>query len=105
VEKVEGNYEGETILDIYNDRIIRTDKGFYEIVKYYDKDGNVKTTTLKMELPSKYYNEVLTFTYEYVILNDYTLIPINDIVPKRGKEYNYDYYVDKFEETLEEFVE
>ena len=105
IEKVEGNYEGEKILDIYNDRIIRTDKGFYEIVKYYDKDGNVKTTTLKMELPSKYYDEVLTFTYEYVILNDYTLVPINDIVTKRGKEYKYNYYVDKFEETLEEFVE
>lgn len=105
IEKVEGNYEGEKILDIYNDRIIRTDKGFYEIVKYYDKDGNVKTTTLKMELPSKYYNEVLTFTYEYVILNDYTLIPINDIVTKRKKEYKYNYYVDKFEETLEKFVE
>lgn len=105
IEKVEGNYEGEKILDIYNDRIIRTDKGFYEIVKYYDKDGNIKTTTLKMELPSKYYDEVLTFTYEYVILNDYTLIPINDIVTKRGKEYKYNYYVDKFEETLEKFVE
>lgn len=105
IEKVEGNYEGEKILDIYNDRIIRTDKGFYEIVKYYDKDGNVKTTTLKMELPSKYYDEILTFTYEYVILNDYTLIPINDIVTKRGKEYKYNYYVDKFEETLEKFVE
>lgn len=105
IEKVEGNYEGEKILDIYNDRIIRTDKGFYEIVKYYDKDGNVKTTTLKMELPSKYYDEILTFTYEYVILNDYTLIPINDIVTKRKKEYKYNYYVDKFEETLEKFVE
>ena len=105
IEKVEGNYEGEKILDIYNDRIVRTDKGFYEIVKYYDKDGNIKTTTLKMELPSKYYDEVLTFTYEYVILNDYTLIPINDIVTKRKKEYKYNYYVDKFEETLEEFVE
>ena len=105
IEKVGGNYEGEKILDIYNDRIIRTDKGFYEIVKYYDKDGNVKTTTLKMELPSKYYDEVLTFTYEYVILNDYTLVPINDIVTKRKKEYKYNYYVDKFEETLEEFVE
>ena len=105
IEKVEGNYEEEKILDIYNDRIIRTDKGFYEIVKYYDKDGNVKTTTLKMELPSKYYDEVLTFTYEYVILNDYTLIPINDIVTKRKKEYKYNYYVDKFEETLEKFVE
>ena len=105
IEKVEGNYEGEKILDIYNDRIIRTDKGFYEIVKYYDKDGNVKTTTLKMELPNKYYDEILTFTYEYVILNDYTLIPINDIVTKRGKEYKYNYYVDKFEESLEEFVE
>ena len=105
IEKVEGNYEGETILDIYNDRIIRTDKGFYEIVKYYDKDGNVKTTTLKMELPSKYYDEVLTFTYEYVILNDYTLIPIRDVLTNRKKEYHYNYYVDKFEETLEEFVE
>lgn len=105
IEKVEGNYEGEKILDIYNDRIIRTDKGFYEIVKYYDKDGNIKTTTLKMELPSKYYDEVLTFTYEYVILNDYTLIPINDIVTKRKKEYKYNYYVDKFEDTLEKFVE
>lgn len=105
IEKVEGNYEEEKILDIYNDRIIRTDKGFYEIVKYYDKDGNVKTTTLKMELPSKYYDEILTFTYEYVILNDYTLIPINDIVTKRKKEYKYNYYVDKFEETLEKFVE
>ena len=105
IEKVEGNYEGETILDIYNDRIIRTDKGFYEIVKYYDKDGNVKTTTLKMELPSKYYDEILTFTYEYVILNDYTLIPIRDVLTNRKKEYNYNYYVDKFEETLEEFVE
>ena len=105
IEKVEGNYEGESILDIYNDRIIRTDKGFYEIVKYYDKDGNVKTTTLKIELPSKYYDEVLTFTYEYVILNDYTLIPIRDVLTNRKKEYNYNYYVDKFEETLEEFVE
>ena len=105
IEKVEGNYEGESILDIYNDRIIRTDKGFYEIVKYYDKDGNIKTTTLKMELPSKYYDEVLTFTYEYVILNDYTLIPIRDVLTNRKKEYNYNYYVDKFEETLEEFVE
>ena len=58
-----------------------------------------------MELPSKYYDEVLTFTYEYVILNDYTLIPIRDVLTNRKKEYNYDYYVDKFEETLEEFVE
>ena len=27
--KVEGNYEGEKILNVYNDRIIRTDKDFY----------------------------------------------------------------------------
>ena len=71
----------------------------------YYKDGVISTTTLKMNLLSKYYDEVLTFTYEYVILNDYTLIPINDIVTKRKKEYKYNYYVDKFEETLEEFVE
>ena len=42
--KVEGNYEGEKILNVYNDRIIRTDKAFYEVVDYY-KDSKKTTTT------------------------------------------------------------
>ena len=39
-----------------------------------------------MNLLSKYYDEVLTLTYEYVILKDYTIIPINDtLVNNHGK--------------------
>lgn len=42
---------------------------------------------MKINLLSKYYDEVLSFTYEYVILKDYTLIPINCIFVSRPKEY------------------
>ena len=89
-EKISGNYEGEKIIRIYNERILKTDKGFYEIVDYYDTSGK-KTTTMKIDLLTKYYNEVLTFTYEYVILKDYTLIPINDCLT-RPKKYQTNYY-------------
>ena len=89
-EKISGNYEGEKIIRIYNERILKTDKGFYEIVDYYDTSGK-KTTTMKIDLLTKYYNEVLTFTYEYVILKDYTLIPINDCIT-RPKKYQTNYY-------------
>ena len=34
---------------------------------------------------SKYYDDVLTFTYEYVILKDYTLLPIKDTFVNRRK--------------------
>lgn len=105
INKIDGNYSGEKIISIYNDRILRTDKGFYEIVRYYDKEGNVKTTTLKIDLLSKYYDEVLTFTYEYVILKDYTLIPINDVMTNRKKKYQESFYIDRFEETLDSFIE
>ena len=102
--KVEGNYEGEKILNVYNDRIIRTDKAFYEIVDYY-KDGERTTGTLKMKMLSKYYDEVLTFTYEYVILKDYTLIPIKDTFVNRDKKYVEYNYKDCFEEEIKDFTE
>ena len=51
------------------------------------------------------YDEVLTFTYEYVILKDYTMIPIDDVMTNRGKTYNYNFYVDRFEEVKDTFVE
>ncbi len=102
--KVDGNYEGEKILNIYNDRIIRTDKAFYEIVDYY-KDGERTTGTLKMEMLSKYYDDVLTFTYEYAILKDYTLIPIKDTFVSRGKKYVEYNYKDCFEEEIKDFTE
>ena len=103
-EKVSGNYEGEKILRIYNDRILKTDKGFYEIARYSGDDGPI-TTTFKIDLLSKYYDEVLTFTYEYVVLKDYTLIPIDDVMINRNKKYQTSFYVDRFEEKKNVFVE
>lgn len=74
------------LLHIYNDRIVKTDKCFYEVVNYSEQNKTIPTT-MKINLLSKYYDEVLSFTYEYVILKDYTLIPINDIFVSRPKEY------------------
>lgn len=102
--KVNGNYEGEKILRIYNDRILKTDKGFYETARYSGDDGPI-TTTFKIDLLSKYYDEVLTFTYEYVVLKDYTLIPIDDVMINRNKKYQTSFYVDRFEEKKNVFVE
>ena len=105
ISKIDGNYEGEKILKIYNQRIVKTDKAFYEVAEYY-KDGVLSTTTLKMDLLSKYYEEVLTLTYEYVILKDYTIIPINDtLVNNHGKEYSPTFYLKKFESDLDVFEE
>lgn len=102
--KVEGNYEGEKILNVYNDRIIRTDKAFYEVVDYY-KNGERTTSTLKMNMLSKYCDDVLTFTYKYVVLKDYTLIPISDTFTNRNKKYVEYNYKDCFEEEIKDFTE
>lgn len=102
--KVEGNYEGEKILNVYNDRIIRTDKAFYEVVDYY-KNGERTTSTLKMNMLSKYYDDVLTFTYKYVVLKDYTLIPISDTFTNINKKYVEYNYKDCFEEEIKDFTE
>ena len=97
IEKVSGNYENEKVIRIYNERILKTDKGFYELMSYFDTNSNKKiTTTVKINMLTNYYDEVLTFTYKYVILKDYTLIPINDIMENRAKEYSYDYFISGF---------
>lgn len=77
---------------------MKTDKGFYEIARYSGDNGPI--TFIK-----KFYDGVLTFTYEYVILKDYTMIPIDDVMTNRGKTYNYNFYVDRFEEVKDTFVE
>lgn len=102
--KVSGNYEGEEIIKIYNERILKTDKGFYEILNYYDENKNIQTTTMKIDLLSQYYDEVLTFTYEYVVLQDNTIIPIKDIITNQ-KEYQPDYYIQTLDKKPESFVE
>ena len=97
IYKVSGNYEGEKVIRIYNERILKTDKGFYEIVSYFDKELNKNvTTTMKIKLLTKYYDDVLTFTYKYVILKDYTLIPINDVMLNRVRDYNYSEFISGF---------
>ena len=96
-EKVSGNYEGEKIIRIYNERILKTDKAFYELMSYFDTNLNKTViTTVKINMLTKYYDEVLTFTYKYVVLKDLTLIPINDIMENRVREYQYDYFLSGF---------
>lgn len=102
IYKVSGNYEGEKVIRIYNERILKTDKGFYEIVSYFDNNLNKTiTTTIKINLLTKYYNDVLTFTYKYVILKDYTLIPINDVMINRANDYQYNEFISSFNSIKE----
>ena len=97
IEKVNGNYEGEKVIRIYNERILKTDRAFYEIMSYFDDSLNKRiVTTVRINMLTKYYDEVLTFTYKYVILKDYTLIPINDVMENRIRDYSYDYYLSGF---------
>ena len=97
IEKVSGNYEGEQVSRIYNERILKTDKAFYELMSYFDTNLNkTVTTTVKINMLTKYYDEVLTFTYKYVILKDYTIIPINDVMENRVRNYSYDYFLSGF---------
>ena len=97
IEKISGNYDGEKVIRIYNERIVKTDQGFYELMSYFDTNSNKKIiTTVKINMLTKYYNEILTFTYKYVILKDYTLIPINDVMENRVRDYSYDYLLSGF---------
>ena len=87
----------EKVIRIYNERIVKTDKAFYELMSYFDPDLNKTViTTVKINMLTKYYDEVLTFTYKYVVLKDLTLIPINDIMENRVREYQYDYFLSGF---------
>ena len=97
VDKVRGYYEREKVIRIYNERILKTDKGFYEIMSYFDTNLNkTVTTTVRINLLTKFYDEILTFTYKYVVLKDYTLIPINDVMESRVRDYPYDYFISGF---------
>ena len=97
IEKVSCNYEGEQVSRIYNERILKTDKAFYELMSYFDTNLNkTVTTTVKINMLTKYYDEILTFTYKYVVLKDYIFIPINDVMENRVREYSDDYYLSRF---------
>lgn len=53
-----------------------------------------------MDMISRHYDDVLTFTYEYVILKNYTLIPITDTFINHNKRYIIYNFKDCFEEDL-----
>ena len=102
INEVTGNYKNEKILRIYNERIVKTDKSFYELMSYFDTNLNkTVTTTVKINMLTKYYNEVLTFTYKYVILKDLTIIPINDVMENRVRDYQYSYFLSGFNDMNE----
>ena len=102
IEKISGNYEGEKVIRIYNERIVKTDECFYELMSYFDTNSNKKiTTTVKINMLTKYYDEILTFTYKYVVLKDYTLIPINDVMENRIRDYSYDNFLSGFNSISE----
>ena len=102
IEKVDGNYIGENIIKIFNERIVITNKGFYELMSYFDTNLNKKiVTTVKINMLSKYYSEILTLTYKYIVLKDYTLIPINDVMENRVRKYSYDYFLSGFNSMKE----
>ena len=66
-------------------------------MSYFDKNLNKRVvTTVRINMLTKYYDEVLTFTYKYVILKDLTLIPINDTMENRVRDYPDDYYLSRF---------
>ena len=66
-------------------------------MNYFDNNLNKRVvTTVKINMLTKYYDEVLTFTYKYVILKDYTLIPINDVMENRVRDYSADYFLSSF---------
>lgn len=97
IKKISGNYEGEKVIRIYNERIVKTDKGFYELMSYFDNELNKRIiTTVKINMLTRYYDEILTFTYKYVVLKDYIFIPINDVMENRVREYSDDYYLSGF---------
>ena len=66
-------------------------------MKYFDTNTNeTKNILVKIKSLTKYYDEILTFTYKYVILKDYTIIPINDVMENRVRDYNNDYFLSGF---------
>ena len=97
LDEIEIKDKDEKVIRVYNDRIVKTDKNFYELMSYFDTNQNKTVTMLvKIKSLSKYYSEVLTFTYKYVVLKDFTIIPIDDVMESRIRPYTYDNFLSGF---------
>ena len=66
-------------------------------MSYFDKNQN-KTVVIPVKINklSKYHDDILTFTYKYVILKDYTFLPIKDVMENRVREYTDSYFLSGF---------
>lgn len=97
IDNINNDFKQEKIERIYNERILKTDKNFYELMSYFDKNQN-KTVVISVKINklSKYHDDILTFTYKYVILKDYTFLPIKDVMENRVREYIDNYFLSGF---------
>lgn len=97
IDNINNDFKQEKIERIYNERILKTDKNFYELMSYFDKNQN-KTVVIPVKINklSKYHDDILTFTYKYVILKDYTFLPIKDVMENRVREYTDNYFLSGF---------
>lgn len=97
IDNINNDFKQEKIERIYNERILKTDKNFYELMSYFDKNQN-KTIVIPVKINklSKYHDDILTFTYKYVILKDYTFLPIKDVMENRVREYIDNYFLSGF---------
>lgn len=107
--------EGEKIITLFNGNILVTDKAFYKLVydavpdnlaKHTDKITNSDGTQAdylpkfgggdryrleKIELLTKYYNEIATVTQSAVITKDNKILPLTEIIPTENKYSQYSF--------------
>lgn len=79
-------------ISIYNTNILKTNCAFYEVV-YADFQGSPPYYLRKIDILSNFYEDVRFITNDYVIAEDYTMLPIKELL---GKDYdpNKFYYDD-----------
>lgn len=106
--------DNEKIITLFNGNILVTDQAFYKIVyddvpdnlmdysqkvtnsdgtaaEYLPKFGGGDRYRLeKIELLTKYYDEVATITQSCVITKDYKILPITEIIPAENKYSQYE---------------
>lgn len=104
---------GEKIVTMFNGNILVTDKAFYKIVyddvpdnltdysqKVTNSDGSTaeylprfgggdKYRLVKIDLLTKYYDEVLSITPSYAITKDFKALPLTEIIPAENKYASY----------------
>lgn len=105
--------DDEKVLKVLSGNIVVTDRAFYKVV-YDDIPENLIDSTaratnsdgtladylpkfgggdryrlVKAELLSKYYDEILTITQNFVVTKDGTLLPLNEIIPAENRYSEY----------------